>query len=111
MLSNPEGELLVYASISADNASCLKSISSAAEKTARMLNLNFKMVTFRKKCAAIYVYYKNGDEEPVPLYCAYEGKSDMQKVCRALRSMLFVLSFHPRYPALREVRKEIMQFS
>jgi len=111
MLSNPEGKLLVYASTFADYTERLKSISSAAEKTARLLNLNFKIVTFNKKFATIYVYYKNGDEEPVPLYCAYEGESDMHKVCRALRNMLFVLSFHPKYLALREARKEIMQFS
>jgi hypothetical protein len=111
MLSNPEGKLLVYASTFADYTRRLKSISSAAEKTARMLNLNFKIVTFSKKFAPIYVYYKNGDDEPVPLYCAYDGESDMHQVCRALRNMLFVLSFHPKYQALRDARKEIMQFS
>jgi hypothetical protein len=111
MLSNSEGKLLVYASTFADYKKRLKSISSAAERMARMLNLNFKIVTFRKKFAPIYVYYRNGDEEPVPLYCAYEGESDMDKVSRVLRNMLFVLSFHPKYAALRDARKEIMQFS
>lgn len=111
MLSNPEGKLLVYASTFSDYSRRLKSISSATEKIARMLNLNFKIVTFRKKFAPIYVYYKNGDQEAVPLYCAYEGEYDMNQVCRALRNMLFVLSFHPKYSALRNARKEIMQFS
>src|SRR5512136_2173680 len=99
MLNNPEGKLLVYASTFADYTGRLKSVSSAAEKMARILNLNFKVVTFRKKFAPIYVYYKKGDEEPVPLYCAYEGESDVRQVCKALRNMLFVLSFHPKYRA------------
>jgi hypothetical protein len=111
MLSNPQGKLLVYASTFADHTRRLKPVSSATEKIARMLNLNFKIVTFRKKFASIYVYYKNGDEEPVPLYCAHEGESDAQEVCKVLRNMLFVLSFHPKYSALRNARKEIMRFS
>jgi hypothetical protein len=111
MLSNPEGKLLVYASTFADYKRRLKSISSATEKMARMLNLNFKIVTFRKKFAPIYVYYKNGDEEPVPLYCAHEGESNIQEVSKVLKNMLFVLSFHPKYSVLRTARKEIMQFS
>lgn len=102
---------MVYASSFADHTRRLRSISSAAEKMAKILNLNFKIVTFRKKFTPIYVYYKNGDEESVPLYCEYEGESDTHQVCRTLRNMLFVLSFHPKYPALRDARKEIMQFS
>jgi hypothetical protein len=59
----------------------------------------------------IYVYYKNGEEEPIPVYCDKNGKTNTQEVYRALRKMMFVLSFHPKHSALKEIRKEIMLFS
>jgi hypothetical protein len=76
----------------------------------RTLNLEFEIVTL-KYTAPIYVYYKDGDEEPVPLYCDKNQKPTVKKVCNALRSMMFVLSFHPKYSALRKIRMEIMRFS
>jgi hypothetical protein len=111
MFRSSQGELLVYASTFADHTRRLKPVSSAAERMARALNINFRLVTFSKKFTPIYVYYKNGDEEPVPLYCTHEEESDVQEVCKILRNMLFVLSFHPKYPALRNARKELMRFS
>lgn len=111
MFSNSNGKLLVYASTFAASEKRLRPVSSATEKMARLLNLSFKIITFKKKFDSIFVYYKNGDEDPVPLYCLHENVSDMQEICRALRNMLFVLSFHPKYLALRNARKEIMQFS
>ena len=83
----------------------------AAEKMARLLKLNFEIKTFRQNFAPIYVYYKTGDEEPIPIYCSNSGQSNMEEVCTVLRNMMFVLSFHPKHQALRHVRKEIMQFS
>ena len=86
-------------------------MSIAAEKMARLLKLNFEIKTFRKSFTPIYVYYKTGDEEPIPVYCSNHGQSNMEEVYTALRNMMFVLSFHPKHQALRQVRKEIMQFS
>ena len=83
----------------------------AAERMARLLNLNFEVKTLRKNFTPIYVYYRTGEEEPIPLYCSNSGQSRAEEVYAALKNMMFVLSFHPKHQALRRVRKEIMQFS
>jgi hypothetical protein len=110
MLENLNGKLLVYAS-SLARGSRIKSVNRATERMAKILNLNVEVVTFTDKFAPIYVYYKNGDEEPIPLYCNKGEKSDIQEIYTALRNMMFVLSFHPKHSALKRFRKEIMQLS
>lgn len=111
MLETNRGKLLIYASSLASCRRKLKNVSMAAEKTAKKLNLNIEVVTLKKGETPIYVYYKNGEEEPVPLYCSKNHTPTVENVCKALRSMMFVLSFHPKYSALKRIRKEIMQFS
>jgi len=86
-------------------------VSIAAEKMAKSLKLSFEIVTFGEKIAPIYVYYKNGDEEPIPIYCDKGGKTNIQEIYTALRNMMFVLSFHPKHSALKQIRNGIMQFS
>jgi hypothetical protein len=110
-LENPNGKLLIYASNFAFREKRLKSVSMATEKMAKLLDLNFEVITFGEKIALIYVYYKNGDEEPIPLYCNSGGKANVQEIYMALRNMIFVLSFHPKHSALRQIRKEIKRFS
>jgi tRNA U34 2-thiouridine synthase MnmA/TrmU len=111
VLEDSNGKLLVYASALASHEKRLKSLRSAAERMAKLLNLNVEVVTFRERFEPMYVYYKNGDEEPIPIYCDKGEKADTQKICVALRNMMFVLSFHPRHSALRQMRNEIMRFS
>jgi hypothetical protein len=80
----------------------------ATEKTAKLLNLGFEVVNSHRSYSPIYVYYENGCDEPVPIYCD-EGKSfESHEICSTLRNMMFVLSFHPRNAALRQARKAIM---
>jgi hypothetical protein len=105
------GKLLVFASAGGSQRKRLESVREAAEATAQRLNLGFEVVPFRKRCSQIYVYYENGSDEPVPIYCD-EGKSfDLEGICANLRRMMFVLSFHPRNGALRMMRSELMGFS
>jgi hypothetical protein len=111
VLENSNGKLLIYASNFAFREKRLKSVSMATEKMAKLLKLNFEVITFGKKITQIYVYYKNGDEEPIPLYCDKGGNVNMQDIYTTLRNMMFVLSFHPKYSALKQIRKGIMQFS
>jgi len=111
MFENSNGKLFVYASTFTCREKRLKPVSAAAEKMARFLKLSFEIKTFRKRFTPIYVYYKSGNEEPIPIYCANNGQSNTQEICTALKNMMFVLSFHPKHSALRHVRKEIMQFS
>jgi hypothetical protein len=83
----------------------------ATKRMAKVFNLNMEIVTFHEEFAPIYVYYKNGDEEPIPLYCNKGEKSGIQEICATLRNMMFVLSFHPKHSSLKQFRKEIMQLS
>jgi hypothetical protein len=113
MLSNTWGKLLVYAPDSSfkSREERVTSVSIAAEKIARFLNLSFEVVTFEDDFDSVYVYYKDGDEEPIPLYRDKDRRFSVSEICTALRSMMFVLSFHPRHSGLRRIRKEIMRFS
>jgi hypothetical protein len=111
MFEDQSGRLLVYASSFASRQKRLKPVSTAAEKMAKLLKLNVEVVTFRKRFTPIYVYYKEGEEEPIPIYCDNEEKPNVQEICTALKNMMFVLSFHPKHSALKSARKEIMRFS
>jgi hypothetical protein len=104
------GKLLVYASAVVSRKERLQSVKVATEKTAKLLDLGFEVIRFRKNFSQIYVYYENGDDDPIPIY-SDEGKEyDLQEICATLRNMMFVLSFHPRHSALRQARK-IMRLS
>jgi hypothetical protein len=111
MLHSCNGKLFVYASSFASREKRFKPVSVATEKMAKHLKLSFEVKTFTKKFEPIYVYYKNGEEEPIPIYCVGEEQSSIEDICMRLRNMMFVLSFHPKHSALRLIRKEIMQFS
>jgi hypothetical protein len=76
------------------------------------LNLDFEIVRFERASSPIYVYYEeNDEEEPIPLYCD-EGKiSGLEEISSRLRNMMFVLSFHPKHSALKEIRKELLKLS
>ena len=111
MFKNNFGKLLVYASTGAPNKKRLQFVRTATEKTAKLLNLKFEMVRFRKSFSQIYVYYENGDDEPIPLYCDKGKAGDLQDICATLRKMVFVMSFHPEHSALKQVRGAIMKLS
>jgi len=106
------GKLMVYASIGGPGRKRLESVRTAAKETAKRLNLDFEMVRFDRAVSPTYVYYEENDsEEPIPLYCD-EGKiSGLEEISSTLRSMMFVLSFHPKHSTLREMRKEILKLS
>ena len=110
MFKNNFGKLLVYASSDASRKKRLRSVRTATEETAKLLNLDFEVVRFRNSFSQIYVYYECGDGgEPIPLYCD-EGKAgNLQEICATLRKMVFVLSFHPKHLALKQVRSAIIR--
>ena len=111
MFKNNFGKLLVYASTAAPNKKRLQSVRTATEKTAKLLNLEFEMIKFRKSFPQIYVYYENGDDKSIPLYCDKGKAGDLQDICATLRKMVFVLSFHPKHSILKQVRGAIMRLS
>ena len=106
------GKLMVYASTGVPSRKRLDSVRTAAKDTAKRLNLDFEIVRFERASSPIYVYYEeNDDEEPIPLYCD-EGKiSGLEEISSKLRNMMFVLSFHPKHSALKEIRKELLKLS
>lgn len=110
-MENASGKLLVYTSAYASREERLKSINLAAEEIAKLLELNVEIITFEMEFTPIYVYYKGEDGEQIPVYCNRGGKTDMDEVFASLKRMLYVLSFHPKYSALKRFRKEIMPFS
>lgn len=105
------GKLLVYAPKLAKIRKRLKQVNMAVAKTAKTLNLDYEVVPLKGRETPIYVYYKDNGEEPVPIYCHSKDENNSEKICMALRSMIFVLSFHPKYPALKKIRKAIIRFS
>jgi hypothetical protein len=70
------------------------------------------MVKLDSAGSPIYVYYEEtvGDD-PIPLYCDEGKMSDLEEISSILRRMMFVLSFHPKHSALRQMRKDILKLS
>ena len=111
MLRTESGKLMVCASNISAAKKRLNSVKTATEKMAKQLNLDFEMLPQQRGCAQIYVYYENGQDDPIPLYCD-EGKTgDFQEIVARLKNMMFVLSFHPRHTALAQVRNSIIRLS
>jgi hypothetical protein len=108
MFRNNYGRLLVYASAAAPHKKRLQSVRSATEETAKLLNLEFGMVKFRPGFSQIYVYYENGCDEPIPIYCDEGKRFGLEEIRSRLRKMMFVLSFHPRHSALKRMRPELI---
>lgn len=105
------GKILLFTSANRAKSRRLDSVRQAAVATAEYFHLGFEIINFRNSCGQIYVYYGNGSDEPVPIYCD-EGKGfDVEGICMSLRKMMFVLSFHPRNSALRVMRPLLMGFS
>ena len=102
---------MVYMSTAASRRKRLHSVKTATEETAKRLNLGFEVVRFRKRFSQIYVYYENGVDEPIPIYCDEGKTSGMSEICAILKNMMFVLSFHPAHSALRDARKGFTGFS
>ena len=112
MYKNNSGKLLVYASTDVPRKKRLTSVRTATQETAKLLKLDFKVVEFRSSSSQIYVYYEGRDGgEPIPLYCDKGKAGDLHEICSTLRKMMFVLSFHPKHFALKQIRNAITRAS
>lgn len=108
MFKSDSGKLTVYAPTISSHRERLRSVRTAAEKMAKQLNLDFEIIKQTTGCSPIYVYYEQGEEDPIPLYCD-EGKTgDLQEIFSRLKNMIFVLSFHPKHRALKQARKALI---
>lgn len=108
------GKLLIYFSANHERKR-LRSVSAAVRKMAKKLRLDVEVIKLKETratfYATLYIYFKDGNGEPIPLYCDKNQDSSVESICKALRGMMFLLSFHPRYSALKRIRREIMKFS
>ncbi|MGD6935301.1 MAG: hypothetical protein ACQCN5_13955 [Candidatus Bathyarchaeia archaeon] len=111
MNKNNFGKLLVYESTGFTSKKRLESVKTATKETAKRLNMDFGIVKFEKTDAPLYVYYECEDSEPIPLFCDEGKMADLKEISSALRNMMFVLSFHPKHDALRQMRGEIVKLS
>jgi hypothetical protein len=112
MFKGNSGKLMVYASTGLPSRKRLESVRDATKETAKRLNLDFEMVRFDRASSSIYVYYEENDvDEPIPLYCDEGKMSGLDEISIALRNMMFVLSFHPKHFALRQMRNELLKLS
>jgi hypothetical protein len=108
VFKNDSSKLMVYASEVSNHNPRLKSVKTAAEKTAKQLNMNFEVVKKTKSSSQIYVYYENGADDPIPIYCDEGKNGDLQEIRTKIKSMMFVLSFHPKHSELKQVRSNII---
>ncbi len=111
MVEKCRGKLLVYASTFVSRNNRLRHVRVATERIATLLNLNLEVVKFQKEFTTIYVYYMSGENESIPIYRDNTRQTSEDDVYTTLRNMMFVLSFHPKHAALRQVRNAVMRFS
>jgi len=101
---------MVYASEDFTSIKRLESVKTATQETAKKLKMTFSM-KIEKSGSPIYVYYKGDDGEAIPLYCDEGKMSGLEEISSSIRNMMFVLSFHPKHTALKQMRNEFVKFS
>ena len=84
----------------------LRVVSKAVSKVANSLKLKTEF-SLRRELLSIYVYYRSEAGDEIPIYSDWGKSSNEEDVHRAIRSMMFVLSFHPNHPNLRTIRKRM----
>ncbi len=94
---------MIYMS-NVQNPERVRVVGSAVLRVASSLKLETELSS-RRKMLSIYVYYRSDAGEEIPVYCDWGKSWREEDVCRAIRNMMFVLSFHPSYPRLAMMRK------
>ena len=107
MLFN-NGKFLIYAS---SQHTRLETVRTAVAKVAETLKLNLE-VAHTKKVLPIYVYYRSDRcRDEIPVYSDWGKDGSEEDVYDAIKSVMYVLSFHPKHSVLQTVRKEICMLS
>jgi len=107
MLSAGNGKFLIYASRFQKQNERLKIVGSAVARVAENLQFNIEVLS-KKQALSIYVYYKNDmDGEEIPVYCDWGKDWKEEDIYHAVRSVMFTLSFHPRYSILQSMREQL----
>jgi len=107
MLSTGNGKFLIYASGFRKQNERLKIVGSAVARVAENLRFNIEVLS-KRQSLSIYVFYKNErDGEEIPVYCDWGKDWKEEDVYRAVKSVMFTLSFHPKYSVLQAMRKQL----
>lgn len=100
------GKFLIYTSRFSSHNDRLRIINSAVAKIAKSLSLGIEVASTRK-ILSVYVYYRNEEGEEIPIYCDWGKNWGEEDVYKAIRNMMFVLSFHPEHSGLQSIREEL----
>jgi hypothetical protein len=100
------GKLKIYSS-NAPSLDRLRIVDSAVSRVAGSLNFGLEHSN-RKDLLSIYVYYEGASGDEIPLYCDWGKQFGADEVSRSIRSMMFVLSFHPKHSNLRGIRTNMV---
>lgn len=108
MLSH-NGKFMVYTSPFSTQRERLKTVVSAVVRIAERLGANIE-ISQRDNILSIFVYYKNGGKEKIPVYCDWGKKWNEKDVYHAIRSVVYALSLHPEYSFLQTIREVKMEW-
>lgn len=97
------GKFLIYASNS-PLPERLRIIGSAVAKVANSLSLETELSP-RRKLLSIHVYYRSETGDEIPVYSDWGKAWKEEEIYRAIRNMMFVLSFHPHHSNLKTIRE------
>jgi hypothetical protein len=100
------GKFLIYTSRFSSQGNRLRVVGAAVAKVAKALSLGVEVAS-TKKILSVYVYYRNENGEEIPIYCDWGKNWCEEDVYKAIRNMMFVLSFHPEHTNLQGIRKEM----
>lgn len=103
MLSN-NGKFMVYTSPFSTRNGRLETVGRAVVKIAERLEADIE-ITQRRDVLSIFVYYENGGEEKIPVYCDWGKNWNEDDIYHAIRSVVYTLSFHPEYSVLQKIRE------
>ena len=102
MLSS--GKFLIYTSRFSRRRERLKTVGRAVVRVAERLGADIEVYQ-RNDALSVFVYYKNGGKEEIPVYCDWDKNWNEEEVYHAIRNVIYTLSFHPEYTVLQTIRK------
>ena len=102
MLSN-NGKFMVYASPFSTRNGRLKTVGRAVVRIAERLGAEVEIAQ-RRGVLSIFVYFKNGGKEKIPVYCDWGKKWNEDDIHHSIWSVIYALSFHPGYSVLQTIR-------
>jgi len=98
------GKFMVYASPFSKRNERLKTVGRAVVRIAERLGADVEIAQ-KRDVLSIFVYYKNGGKEKIPVYCDWGKNWKEDDVYHAIKSVVYALSFNPEYSVLQKIRE------